>query len=109
MANYLKTPMADVLGGLLADAADTKTEVEAAKAQLIGMAAQDPNICVFEGDLFRATVTFANKRVVDYKAAIRELQARYEISQSTIDGVLRDCTQIAEGVPTVRCTARKGV
>jgi hypothetical protein len=106
--NYVKTPIVDVLGGLLADIADCKTEAEGAKAVLIGMAAQNPNICAFEGDLFRATVTFANKRVVDYKAILKSL-VEHGVDESIIRMLIEQNTSIAEGVPTVRCTARKGV
>lgn len=102
----VKTPIADVLGGLKADAANIKEEISAAQAQLIGLAAQDGDK-VFEGEMFRAVISFGSKRVTDYKGAIRELQARYGISQDVIDGILIDNTEIAEGVPSVRVTARK--
>jgi hypothetical protein len=98
-----------VLGGLLADAADIKTEAEAAKAVLIGMAAQDLNICAFEGDLFRATVTFADKRKVNYKAILAALVRDGFASQNLIDSLIEQNTETAEGVPTVRCTSRKGI
>jgi hypothetical protein len=107
--HYVKTPIVDVLGGLLADAADIKNDVESAKAQLIGKAAQDPSICVFEGDMFRATVPFANKRKVDYKAILADLVRDGFANQDLIDSLVEQHTEIAEGVPTVRCTARKGL
>jgi hypothetical protein len=106
--NYVKTPIVDILGGLLADVADAKTEADAVKANLIGMAAQNPNVCAFEGDLFRATVTFANKRVVDYKAILADLES-HGVAPDLIAALVKVHTSVAEGVPTVRCTARKGV
>jgi hypothetical protein len=106
--NYVKTPIVDVLGGLLADKANIGEEIDAAKAVLIGQAAQFPEVCAFEGEMFRATVTFGIKKVVDYKAILQEIVARGAITQDTLDNLLHSYTSVAEGVPTVRCTARKG-
>jgi hypothetical protein len=106
--NFIKTPIVDVLGGLLADKADIGEEIDSAKAYLIGQAAQSPNVCAFEGELFRATVTFGIKRVVDYKAILAELVADGTVDSAVIVGLTEKYTQVAEGVPTVRCTARKG-
>jgi hypothetical protein len=109
--NYVKTPIADILGGLLADIADAKIEADAVKANLIGMAAQDPNVCAFEGNLFRATVTFGVKKVVDYKAIIAALVPADApaAAHAALAELVKQHTSIAEGVPTVRCSARKGV
>ena len=107
--NYVKTPIADILGGLLADIADAKIEADAVKANLIGMAAQDPNVCAFEGNLFRATVTFGVKKVVDYKAILKSLAEDNHVLATVIAALVEQHTSIAEGVPTVRCTARKGI
>jgi len=105
--NYVKTPIVDVLGGLLADKANLGEEIDAAKAVLIGQAAQFPEVCAFEGEMFRATVTFGNKKVVDYKGVLAALAA-HGVAQDLIDTLVTMNTSIAEGVPTVRCTARKG-
>lgn len=99
----------DVLGGLLADIADVKVEAEAAKAVLIGMAAQDSTCRAFEGDMFRAVVSFGDKRVTDYKAIFAVLVRDGFINQDLLDHLLKTHTSVAEGVPSVRCTARKGV
>ncbi len=105
--NFIKTPIVDVLGGLLADKADIGEEIDSAKAYLIGQAAQSPNVCAFEGELFRATVTFGIKRVVDYKAVLQSL-VEQGVAQDLVDALVKMHTSVAEGVPTVRCTARKG-
>ena len=106
MSNTYKTPLADVLGGLLADKADAAAEADTVKAVLIGIAAQD-GFKAFEGDLFRATVSFGTKRVVDYKAVLAAL-AEQGVAQDLIDALVTMNTSIAEGVPTVKCSARKG-
>jgi hypothetical protein len=106
--NFIKTPIVDVLGGLLADKANIGEEIDSAKAYLIGEAAQNPNVCAFEGEMFRATVTFGTKRVVDYKAVLAALVACERVTQDEVDRLLANNTSVAEGVPTVRCTARKG-
>jgi len=106
--NYVKTPLVDVLGGLLADKANLGEEIDAAKAVLIGQAAQFPEVCAFEGEMFRATVTFGNKRVVDYKAILASLINNGIVARDVIESLVDKHTGFAEGVPTVRCTARKG-
>lgn len=102
----VKTPIADVLGGLKADAANIKEEINYAQATLIGLAAKDGER-VFEGEMFRATVSFGTKRVVDYKAVFALLVKKEFISQSFLDRVIEDNTKVADGVPSVRVTARK--
>jgi hypothetical protein len=100
--------LADQLGLLKARASDVATAMEQVKVDLISMAAQVPgNPVAFEGTQFRATVSFADKKVTDYRAAIAELQARYGIPQDVVDSVLIDATAVAQGVPTVRVAARK--
>ena len=106
--NYVKTPIVDVLGGLLADKANLGEEIDAAKAVLIGQDAQFPEDCAFEGEMFRATVTFGNKKVVDYKAVIAELASLLDMGTAQVNAIIERHTERAEGVPTVRCTARKG-
>ena len=107
MTSIPKNHLADVLGGLLADKANIGEEIDSAKAYLIGEAAQNPNVCAFEGEMFRATVSFGSKKVVDYKAILEEIVCRGAITQDAMDMLLQAYTQVAEGVPTVRCTARK--
>lgn len=106
--NYIHSPFADVLGKLKAGAADIRNEIEGVNTILIGLAAQNPNACVFEGDLFRATVSFSMKKVVDYKLLVEILATRLGYDAAGIAGLLEEHTQRAEGVPVVRCTARKG-
>jgi hypothetical protein len=106
MSNTIKTPIVDTLGGLLADKANIGEEVDAAKAYLIGVAAQD-GTKAFEGEMFRATVTFGTKRVVDYKAVLKELVDDYGVKREDLEEILLRRTEVAEGVPSVRCTARK--
>jgi hypothetical protein len=108
MSNTIKTPIVDTLGGLLADKANIGEEIDAAKAYLIGVAAQD-GVKAFEGEMFRATVTFGAKRVVDYKAILRHLVDKSFLDDETMRYIIEQNTSIAEGLPTVRCTARKGL
>jgi hypothetical protein len=107
MSNTIKTHIVDTLGGLLADKANIGEEIDAAKAYLIGVAAQD-GVKAFEGEMFRATVTFGAKRVVDYKAILNVLVLNYGIDRDVMARLIEANTETAEGVPTVRCTARKG-
>jgi len=106
MSTVVKTPIADVLGGLLADKADIGTEIEATKAVLIGIAANGGSRTL-EGELFRTTVSFGSKRVVDYKAILAVLLRDGFVNQDLLDHLLASHTQVAEGVPTVKCSARK--
>jgi len=106
MSNTYKTPLVDVLGGLLADKADAAAEADTVKAVLIGMAAQD-GFKAFEGDLFRATVSFGNKKVVNYKGILESLVTAGFVTQAVMDDRIAAFTEIAEGVPTVKCSARK--
>lgn len=105
----LEVPVAQVvdqLGLLKADQAVLATKADELKAQLIEVAAGSKESS-FDGRLFRATVSFASKRVTDYKAVIAELAADYGIPQDIVDARLIDHTEIAEGVPTVRVSAKK--
>jgi len=106
MTSIPKNHLADVLGGLLADKANVVAEIDAVKANLIGIAANGGSRVV-EGEMFRATVSFGSKKVVDYKAILEEIVCRGAITQDAMDMLLQAYTQVAEGVPTVRCTARK--
>lgn len=100
--------LADQLGNLKARTADCKEAEEVVKAQLIEMASVvwGPSIA-FEGVNFRVTVTFADKKVTDYRAVIDALVSQYKIPSDLIAGLIAMNTAVAEGVPTVRCTARK--
>lgn len=100
----MKSLLADTLGTLLASKANITEQADAVKADLIDLSAQR-NERVFEGELFRATVSFGTKTVVDYKAVLQALS--YHVQQRVIDELVKEHTRTAEGVPTVRCTARK--
>ena len=106
--NYVKTPIVDVLGGLLADKADVSNEVKSAQALLIGMATQNPDVVVFEGDLFRATVSTAIRTDSDKDAVIAYLALKAGFSEDAL-ARLMEKHQSTKMVTTVRCTARKGV
>ena len=98
--------LADALGAVKAEMADLKGREEALKASLIDAAAN--GVCVTEGAMFRATVSFADKPCVSYAAAIAELAMLYDISEDQIGRVLKRHTKVAPQVPTVRVVARKG-
>jgi CO/xanthine dehydrogenase Mo-binding subunit len=98
----------DELGLLKAQDADLVVQMDARKAGLI-VAAAAMHLSAFEGLRYRATVSFADKRKTDWPAVVDALAKRYGIDPLEIARVTMKHTQTAEGVPTVRVTARKGV
>jgi hypothetical protein len=96
----------DNLGALKSQQADLTTKADGLKAEIIA-AAVGANVASFDGQLFRATVTFANKTVVDYKAVIEALVTLGEFPHEIVDQIIATHTKVAEGVPTVRVSARK--
>lgn len=97
----------DQLGMKLALAANIKAEVQALKDELVAQADTSKKTTAFDGEMFRATVTFGSKKTTDYRAILEELVCRGAVSQDTIDNLLISYTAVAEGVPTVKCGARK--
>jgi hypothetical protein len=97
----------DRLGELKAEVSDLNAIVEGCKAVLIE-AAHAPSEA-FEGNLFRAVVSFGSKRVVDYKAILDELVEGRYIDQVSLQRIMSKHIEVAEGVPSVRVSARKGV
>lgn len=100
--------LADQLGLLKARASDVAEAERQVKVDLISMAAQVPgNPVAFEGQQFRATVSFATKTVTDYRAIIDALIEQHGVSAALVAELHAKFTQTAEGVPTVRVAARK--
>ena len=88
-----KLTLADQYGLLLAQAADIKAKLDAVRDQII-IAAED----VQEGDLYRVTLTMAERVNVDWKT----IALRFEPSAQLVTA--HRAIAIS---PTVRCTARK--
>jgi hypothetical protein len=100
----MKSEYADLLGNLKAEMSSLSDEADAAKAVLISMAANQPgSSCAIEGEAYRAAVTFADKRVTDYKALLADLSK--VVQGDLIDRLVAKHTRVAEGVPTVRVGA----
>lgn len=98
----------DKLGAINAAIADLKAEAEICKIELISIAAAHPGaVCALEGDLYRAAVSFTNKSKTDYKAAFDELCAKHGMSADFVATLLKRHTEVAEGVPSIRVSARK--
>lgn len=110
MSNAIVTrsKFCDVLGSIKAEISLLKQDEEKAKVELISIAANHPaNVCALEGDLFRATVSFTNKTVTDYRGAFEELVAKHGMSAEFIERLLKKHTKTAEGVPSIRVSALK--
>ena len=98
----------DQLGTLMARRAELGKQVEELKADLI--CAANPNgQRAFEGLLYRAVVSFADKRVTDWRAVVAFIAEQFSVPADDIEFAIRRHTETAEGVPCVRVSARKGV
>ena len=97
----------DRLGNLKAVAADIADEQDTLKADLIEYASATGERGL-EGQLFRATVSFANKSKTDWSAVLDDLCEAYGIPAAACGKVVLKHTEVAEGVPSVRVSARKG-
>jgi hypothetical protein len=73
-ATDIQLSQIDELGILSAQIADLSAKAEAIKDALKDVATDD-GTKVFEGNLFKATVIEANRKVVDYKSLLAELGA----------------------------------
>ena len=96
----------DELGRIKADISTLNDQADEIKADLIE-AASVTGKRAFEGELFRATVSFVDKRVTDYRAVLERLVEEGFVPQNLLDGIVEKFTKVAEGVPTVRVSARK--
>jgi hypothetical protein len=97
----------DRLGNLKAQQADLANEADMYKADLIEFAA-DSGEKAFEGQKFRASVSFADKRKTDWPAVVDALKAIAGLDPALVDSIVEHHTEIAEDVPCVRVSARKG-
>jgi hypothetical protein len=97
--------VADALGNLKAEKANLAGREDSLKAELIDAAAQG-TVRAFEGAEFRATVTFGNRSVTDWRAVVDELSVGHSLD--FINKLIAKHTEMAEGVPTVRISGRKG-
>lgn len=99
-------PYVDSLGNIKAEIASLNDQADNFKSILIQAAAESGK-SAFEGQKFRATVSFSSKRVVNYREVINSLVALYGIDEDVLASVISNNTEVAEGVPCVRVVARK--
>lgn len=97
---------ADRLGIVNAEISDRKEEADELKAVLIEAAAAGPERA-FEGSYYRATVSFAPKRVVDHVAVYASLVKSGLITEFDLAKLIVSKTKVAENVPSVRVSALK--
>ena len=99
--------LVDTLGAVKAVIAEQKTVEEGLKADLIGAAAES-GLGAFEGALYRATVSFTNRKTVDKDAVIADLAELAGLTPKKLAALVDKHTKLAEGLPMVRVSARKG-
>lgn len=103
----LQAATVDALGRALAQKAEISGHVDALKADLVVFSSTMQQKA-FEGELFRATVSFADKVKTDWRAVVAEIAELASLPADVQEEIIARHTERAEGVPTVRCTARKG-
>lgn len=104
----VRSEFCDKLGTINAAIADLKVEAEIYKVELISIGAAHPGMtCALEGDLYRVAVSFGTKTKTDYKAAFEELIAKHGMDADFVAKLLAKHTETAEGVPSIRVSARK--
>lgn len=98
----------DRLGTVKAKQSDLGNEAEALKAVLIELASGNPNTIdhMFSGNDFRAVVTFVNRTVTDWREVEQRL-LKAGVEAAVIEKAIKQSTKLAEGVPTVRVSARR--
>lgn len=98
----------DELGALKAAISSMRETEDRLKAQLISLAAQHPGkVWAENGDVFRATVSWADKTVTDWKAVAATLAQQHDTDPDVLARLIKANTQKAEMVPSVRVGARK--
>ena len=95
------------LGRVKADIGAMTAEEQSLKAMLIHAAAQDVRDAVVEGPLFRSTVSFTDRKVVNWQGALEAICEEYGVSGRELATVVARYTNKVEGLPCVRVTARK--
>lgn len=99
----------DRLGACKAAQAALASEQAGLQADLISRAALHPGKAYAEeGEVFRACVSWSDKRATDWAEVIADLGAAFGIPQERIDAVIRRRTRIAPMVPTVRVSSKQG-
>jgi len=97
----------DALGAVKAQIAALKDDEEGYKSALVIAAADLPGTTAsFEGVLYRATVSFAARKVVDKDAVIAALATQLALEETELKALLAKHTESAVS-PTVRVSARK--
>jgi hypothetical protein len=114
MSEDLKTPTpqavasaVDHLGNLKARIADLETVANYDKSVIIEAAAMC-NLRAFEGEMFRATVSFNGRTTTDWSKLFHDVvEGSTPKEKERISQLLIKHTHTSEGVPSVRVTARK--
>lgn len=99
---------ADRLGAIKSAIAALRKEHDVLAAEVISRAADHPGDAYAEdGDAFRACVSWVDRSVTDYRAALADLADEFDISTERLERALRKHTRVAPQVPQVRVSARK--
>lgn len=108
MTRKILAATVDALGLCKAQIAEMKGHEENLKADLIAAAAQEAGKAVaFEGENFRATVSFTTKRTIAWSAVVDQLAEEFNIPAARVAAVMAKHAETADGVPAVRVVARK--
>jgi len=95
----------DELAAVKARQADLEGEADGYKAVLITLAAMNRGT-TFDGTQHRATVSFVDKRVIDWHSVARRLAAAAGYTNGRFERLQDEHTKTVSGMPIVRVTAR---
>lgn len=94
----------DRLGEVNARIAELRVDADDHKAVLIELAAEGP-VRSFEGDKYKATVSFVDRTVVDHKRLV-ELLEKAGVDHDLIAKALKKASKVVTGLPVVRVSDR---
>lgn len=97
----------DRLGEIKAEIADLTSSAEECKSIIISACVAGTQDAI-EGKLFRATVSWQDKTVVDYKAIVARLAAQCAMPATELAKLIKANSKTAESFPVVRVSTRKG-
>lgn len=95
----------DQLGAVKASMDNEKKQVQALQADLIELAAYGPARS-FDGEKYKAVVSFADKPHTDYRALLEALVLNGLVTREVLAVYLKTYTEVAPSVPSVRTYAR---
>lgn len=95
----------DELGHIRSQIEKLRERESELKADLINEA--EPNgVRAFDGALFHVSVSFSDRRTTDWRSVAQRLADVFDIPEDKVNQIVRMNTLVAEGFPSVRCTAR---